>query len=299
MSTDIKLKVTEIQRFCMHDGPGVRTTVFLKGCPLRCAWCHNPETQKVSSELLFYQNKCIYCGACASCCSSSVHTVENEHLIGRERCRLCSSCADNCPTGALKICGDDMSVEDILAIVEKDRSFYGEQGGITLSGGEPFTQRVATVEVLKECKARGLSTAVETCGYADPEIIKKAIPFVDMFLWDLKDTDSERHEMYTGVSNRLILKNLQEVNKSGARIRLRCILVNGVNNDEKHYEKLSEISLGINNFDGLEIIPYHAYGGAKAVFLGNVDNGNTDWIPTDLQIKQAKEFLINNGVCVL
>ena len=160
MSTDIKLKVTEIQRFCMHDGPGVRTTVFLKGCPLRCAWCHNPETQKVASELLFYQNKCIYCGSCVSDCSSSVHSVEKEHLIDRERCRLCSLCADNCPTGALKICGDDMSIEDILAIVEKDRSFYGEQGGITLSGGEPFTRRVATVELLKECKARGLSTAV-------------------------------------------------------------------------------------------------------------------------------------------
>ena len=299
MNTEVKLNITEIQRFCMHDGPGVRTTVFLKGCPLRCAWCHNPETQKYKSELLFYPNKCIECIACETSCSNGVHTLNEQHLIDREKCVLRGECVKNCPTGALEICGKAYTVKDILSVVEKDRAFYGESGGITLSGGEPFVQGDSVIEILCACKEAGFSTAVETCGYADAETLRKAVEFVDLFLWDIKDTDEKRHKQYTGVSNKKILENLSVINELGAKIRLRCILVNGVNTDKTHYKELAVIAKKINNFDGLELIPYHAYGGTKSVFLGFADSGRVEWIPTEQQIQEAKMILRSEGVNVI
>lgn len=299
MSIDVKLKVTEIQRFCMHDGPGVRTTVFLKGCPLRCAWCHNPETQKMDSELLLYSQKCVGCMGCLNSCSVGAHSVGEVHEIDREKCVICFACSDSCPTGALEKCGTDMTVEEILKTAEKDRAFYGEFGGLTVSGGEPFAQKESALELLKACRERGISTAVETCGYADTHILEYSVPFVDLFLWDIKDTDDIRHKKYTGVSNKLILENLKAVNNLGANIRLRCILVKGVNTDEGHYNNIAEIARTIEHFDGVEFIPYHAYGGSKAVFLGLKDNGNREWIPSENDVIYAKEYLASKGICVL
>jgi pyruvate formate lyase activating enzyme len=299
MNIENKLTVTEIQRFCMHDGPGVRTTVFLKGCPLRCAWCHNPETQKFKSELLFYPKKCIGCAACTATCPVGAHSLAEWHTIDREKCILCGKCVDNCPTGALEKCGREYTVEEILSVVEKDRSFYGEKGGITVSGGEPFARGEAVIALLQACKARGLSTAMETSGYADPAVILAALPYVDLFLWDIKDTDGERHKRYTGVSNEKILQNLSLVNDMNARIRLRCILVNGVNTDARHYSAIADIANKINNLDGVEWIPYHAYGGTKAVFLGLEDNGRKEWIPKSEEIERAKAMLKKLGVAVL
>ena len=296
MNTEIKLRVTEIQRFCMHDGPGIRTTLFLKGCPLRCAWCHNPETQRTSAELLFYKNRCILCGGCAAFCNSFAQTIGADRGIDRKKCILCFACVENCPTGALEKCGEDMSIDQILEIAQKDKAFYGETGGITLSGGEPFAQGEATIALLRECKERELSTAVETCGYADAETLCKAVEFVDLFLWDIKDTDDKRHKKYTGVSNKRILENLRAINEMGAKIRLRCILINGVNTDKTHYRELAAIAKKIKNFDGLELIPYHAYGGTKSVFLGFADSGRVEWIPTEQQILEAKTILRSEGV---
>ena len=299
MSIDVKLKVTEIQRFCMHDGPGVRTAVFLKGCPLRCAWCHNPETQKMDSELLLYSQKCVGCMGCLNSCSVGAHSVGEVHEIDREKCVTCFACSDGCPTGALEKCGTDMTVEEILKTAEKDRAFYGEFGGLTVSGGEPFAQKESALELLKACRKRGISTAVETCGYADTHILEDSVPFVDLFLWDIKDTDDIRHKKYTGVSNKLILENLKAVNNLGANIRLRCILVKGVNSDEGHYNNIAEIARTIEHLDGVEFIPYHAYGGSKAVFLGLKDNGNREWIPSENDVIYAKEYLASKGICVL
>lgn len=297
MNTDVKLKVTEIQRFCMHDGPGVRTTVFLKGCPLRCAWCHNPETQKMSTELLFYANKCIGCNACAKVCPQKAHKTGAMHTIDREKCVLCGACSNSCPTGAIEICGTEMSVAEIMTVVEKDRAFYGELGGVTLSGGEPFAQKESTVALLKACKERGFSTAVETCGYVDRKILSEAAPFVDLFLYDIKDTDSLRHQHYTGVTCEKILNNLLLLNEVNARIRLRCILVSGINTNETHYKNIAKLARQIINFDGVDFIPYHAYGGAKATFLGGVDDGRKEWIPAAEEIQRAREILKTEGVC--
>ncbi len=295
MSIDI-LNVTEIQRFCMHDGPGVRTTVFLKGCPLRCLWCHNPETQKNRSELLFYSAKCVKCGACKGVCERNVHEVFPTRDLNRKNCNMCGLCVDACPTRALEICGKSMSVDELLSEIVKDKAFYGQNGGVTISGGEPLAQGDATVELLRSCKNAGISTAIETCGYVNENVICAAIPFTDIFLWDIKDTDAERHKKYTGVSNELILRNLYAADKLGAKIRMRCILVNGVNMDEMHFNSIAKIAASLNNLEAVEILPYHAYGGTKCAFLGEQDNGNKDWIPLQEQTERAKAALTRNGI---
>ena len=287
MNTETKIKVTQIQRYCMHDGPGIRTTVFFKGCPLNCDWCHNPETKKAHSQVLFY---------CLEACQNSAHVFLENHVYNREKCSLCLSCPESCPSGALELCGKDMTIEEILSEAEKDRAFYGEKGGITLSGGEPFFQGEKAVELLKECKKRGLSTAVETCGYADRETLLRASKFTDLFLWDLKDTNVERHKTYTGASNKKILSNLFALNKTKARIRLRCILVKGINTDKSHYEKIADIALEIDNLEGVEFIPYHAYAGTKASFLGKEDNGKTVWIPEASDLDTAICTLAEKGI---
>ncbi len=222
-----------------------------------------------------------------------------EHKIDRQRCISCFTCVENCPTGALEKCGEDLSIDQILEIVQKDKAFYGENGGITVSGGEPFAQGEATIALLRKCKEMGVSTVVETCGYADVGALRRAAEVVDLFLWDIKDTDSKRHKQYTGVSSKKILENLSVINETGARIRLRCILVNGVNTDPTHYRELGGIAKKIKNFDGLEMIPYHAYGGAKSVFLGLSDSGRTEWIPTKQQLLDAKTILRSEGVHVI
>jgi len=298
MNTDTILKVTEIQRFCMHDGPGVRTTVFMKKCPLRCAWCHNPETQKFKSELLFYPQKCIRCSVCDISCPNDVHFLNEKHVIDREKCILCGECVKHCPAGALEICGNEYMVEEILAVLEKDRAFYCENGGVTISGGEPFAQGEAVIKLLKACKENRLSTVVETCGYADPDVILASLPYVDLFLWDIKDTNSARHKKYTGVDIEKIINNLLLVNEMNARIRLRCILIAGVNTDESHYFAIAELANKINSLDGVELIPYHAYGGTKAVFLGGEDNGRKEWIPTAEELEHASSILKEQGIHV-
>ena len=286
---NVKLTVTEIQRFCMHDGPGLRTTVFLKGCPLDCLWCHNPECKKTAPELLFYGKKCIGCGACAVC-PRGVHTFKDSHTIDRTKCIACGICADSCPAGALQIAGRAMTIYGIVEAVTRDEAFYGEHGGVTLSGGEPLMQPGAVL-LLRALKASGFNTAVETCGYVSPDVIKKAVPLVDTFLWDIKDTDSNRHEKYTGKPNDLILSNLHLADSLHAKIRLRFILVNGVNTDEKHYKACAELYRALSNPDKPEVIPYHAYGGVKSTFLGLSDGERKDLIPTDEQVNEFKAYL--------
>lgn len=291
------MRVADIQRFCMHDGPGIRTTVFLKGCPLRCAWCHNPETQSKKRELLYYENKCIGCGACAVC-NQNVHKFSEPHTIERDLCIGCGKCAAECPTGALEIVGKDYTVDKLFEIIEKDRAFYGEKGGLTLSGGEPFFQAEESLAFLKLCKENGIHTAVETCGYFSLDILNGAIPLTDLFLWDIKDTDSKRHKEYTGVSNERIISNLMLADSLGAKTRIRCILINGNNTTKEHYKRVHEIYHKLKNCEGVEFLPYHSFGGAKDVALGKSNSGNDCWIPSKEQVSEAKNFLLQSRATV-
>lgn len=294
-----RLPVTEIQRFCMHDGPGVRTVVFTKGCPLRCAWCHNPETQKGEREMLFYESKCIFCGACVSACPVDAQHIHPQRVFDRDRCTVCGRCADVCCTEAMTPAARDRTVEEILAAVLRDRAFYGDTGGLTVSGGEPMNHPEGVLSLLVACKEAGLSTCVETCGEFPAAYLPALGAVTDLLLWDVKDTDARRHQAYAGVDNRRILSNLREADRLGASTRLRCILVAGVNTVESHYGALAELYGSLSHCEGVELIPYHAFGGSKMRPLGLPDNGRSEWIPSAEEVARAGAYLTARGVRVI
>lgn len=296
-----KILVTDIQRFCTRDGPGIRTVVFFKGCPLRCVWCHNPENQNAKAELLYDSRLCINCGACAACCPENAHSFNSNatHELARKNCRLCMRCAEVCPSGALESSGEYMSIESILQTVEKDRVFYGNTGGITLSGGEPFFQTRSAVALLTAAKSRGLSTAAETSGYFDGAVLPELVGITDLLLWDIKDCNDFRHRKYTGVSNSIIIENLQRADSLGLRTQISSIVVAGVNTDRDNYARIAELYHRLRHCDGVKLLPYHTYGSDKNVLIGKADNSNTSWIPSAGQLKTITDFLTENNVPVL
>ena len=297
--SSLRLPVTEIQRFCMHDGPGVRTVVFCKGCPLRCAWCHNPETRKATPEMLFYPAKCIYCGTCVSACPTGAQIIHPERVFDRDKCVACGRCAAVCCTDAIVPAAKDMTVDEVLATVLRDRAFYGDLGGITLSGGEPMVHPEEAIALLTACKEAGISTCVETCGEFSPVHLPALCGVTDLLLWDVKDTDPVRHKAYTGADNIRILQNLKEADRLGAKTRLRCILVHGVNTVESHYDGLAELYRELSHCEGIEFLPYHAYGGSKMIPLGMADNGRVEWIPDGETVAAAKAHLARRGIPVI
>ena len=275
------LPVTKIQKFCTHDGPGIRTTVFLKGCPLRCLWCHNPETQSTRMEFFHTPHFCLGCGACEAVCPAGVHRFTPEHVIDRSRCAGCMACTSVCPSGALEACTKLMTSDDILQEVMKDRAFYGERGGLTLSGGEPLLHGQAILPLLQGVKAAGLTIAIETCGIFDASILEELVPLTDLFLWDVKDTDPIRHQQNTGGSLTTVLGNLRRADALGARTRLRCILLSGVNLNESHLAALCDIFHSLQHCEGIELLPYHTYGDSKNTQLGRASAAHPEWIPTE------------------
>lgn len=287
------MRVASIQRFCMHDGPGIRTTVFMKGCPLRCAWCHNPETQSAKDQLLYYEKKCVGCFLCVSCPrgAQGIDSSTGRHRFFRELCNECGACAELCPTGALELCGRDYGVDELYALVERDRPFYGTLGGVTLSGGEPLLQPREAEELLKSCREGGISTAIESCGAVPWDSVEAVIPFTDLFLWDVKDTDPERHRRFTGVTNEGILENLRRADAAGAKTRLRCILVGGINTQMEHYERICRLFDELKGCEGIELIPCHVYGSSKAEALGKNCGVSDGMIPSAEQLTKAREFV--------
>ncbi|MFR1518730.1 MAG: glycyl-radical enzyme activating protein [Clostridia bacterium] len=284
------IAVTEIQRFSTHDGPGIRTVVFLPGCPLRCVWCHNPEAQTRENHLFYIDSRCIGCGTCAAVCPRNVHVFSAEgHLLSRVKCSGCGLCAEACPSGALENTVKYFTLEEIIKYVRRDEAFYGETGGMTLSGGEPLTQGGTCVALLKAAKDYGIGTAVETCGYAEEEAVYRAAEYTDLFLWDIKDTDPGRHREYTGAENEPILRNLFAADRAGANTLLRCILVRGVNTNAAHYERVAALSRRLRHCRGVQLLPYHAYGSSKAVQMGYPDPAHKEWIPTPEDLLAAKE----------
>ena len=308
----MKIPVTNIQRFCMHDGPGVRTVVFLAGCPLSCRWCHNPETQSREVQLLYYEKKCIGCTACAEVCQSHAHIFEavhtdnitpmptdihiSAHTIDRTRCTACLACIDACPTGALEPSYRLMEISEIADLVERDRAFMGTKGGITLSGGEPLYNPEAALELLAECRRRGIGTAVETCGCFDPKYLPRLVELCDLFLWDYKDSHDARHRANTGVPLEPIVDNLLLADSLGARTQLRCIIIKGVNLDEQHLDNIASLYHRLKHCSGVKLLPYHSYGNSKLSALGRNVRDNDCQPPTRDELQRAGEYLVSLGV---
>lgn len=261
--------IFDIQRFSLHDGPGIRTIVFLKGCPLRCSWCANPESQSPHPEITYNEETCIQCETCLSICPYHCITKkENQIVINRSSCQGCGICSENCPTKALQLKGEKMSIDRVMEMIEKDREFYKTSGGgVTISGGEPLFQIAFLRNLLKECYCHDIHTVVETAGYSSWSNMKSIIPYTDVFYYDLKMMNSEKHLEYTGVNNRLILDNLKKLQKEANHIVIRIPVLPGINDDNENLSLLTKFLKNIR-FDEIHLLPYHYYGEKKYGMLG-------------------------------
>jgi len=257
--------IFDIKRYAIHDGPGIRTTVFLKGCPLKCLWCHNPEGITREQEFMWWKERCMACKDCQSdCIKGAISFSDDSLLLDQSKCNLCGACVDACHSQALKLVGKKMTVAQVIKEIGKDMVFYDESGGgVTFSGGEPLMQPHFLHSLLKACKELAIHTAVDTCGYAKLDVLLKISKHVDLFLYDLKVINDEKHLQFTGVSNKSILENLKKLSENGPRIIVRFPLVPGVNDDEKDILELGAFMSSLKNIEELSLLPYHKAGSEK------------------------------------
>lgn len=263
--------IFNIQKYSIHDGPGIRTIVFLKGCPLRCQWCSNPESGEVGLQIVFNQNLCVDCGACLHICRQGAIRKDDRfgQVIDRHACNMCGECVRHCPTRALKSIGKMVTVEEVIHEVLKDTIFYRKSGGgVTLSGGEPFEQADFTAELLRRLKHERVSTAVETCGAVPFKNIEPSIDNVDLFLYDIKHMNSEMHRRYTGKDNTCVLENLKELNRLEKHIWVRVPLIANVNDDAENMDRVFTMCRDLESVERVELLPYHEYGVGKYAQLG-------------------------------
>ena len=264
-----KAVVYDLQRLSLNDGPGIRTTVFLKGCPLRCVWCHNPESWEREPRLAYTEALCRYCGECERVCPTGAHSFpvsgdgKVAHLLDWSKCVACGKCVDACPYGALELCGREFTVQELLDAVEIDRPYFGigEGGGVTLSGGEPMAS-FDFVEAFLRRKGT-LHVCLETGGYAPAEQFGRIASMVDLFLFDFKVSAAFKHRELCGAGNELIIGNLRFLCRSGAKVLLRLPLVPGVNDDEEHLEAVAALLKELPEIEGAQIMSYHSMGSAK------------------------------------
>jgi pyruvate formate lyase activating enzyme len=260
----------DLRKFSIHDGPGIRTAVFFKGCPLRCAWCHNPESQSSRAELILHPNRCIACLACAQVCPHGAVQQQDEQLYtDRQKCQVCGECMRACYADGRQIVGRRYTVDEVMAIIERDRAFYTQSGGgVTFTGGEPLQQIAFLKALLQAAKAGGLHTAVDTCGYATWEKLLSITPWVDLFLYDLKLIDDARHRRYTGVSNRRILQNLRRLCAMGKQVIVRIPVIPGVNDDPQNLVAAGQFLSSLPGLQRVDLLAYHPSAEQKYDRLG-------------------------------
>lgn len=264
-------RVFNIQRFAVHDGPGVRTTVFLKGCPLACWWCHNPESRAANPEVSIVADRCIQCGACLEVCEHDavVRLADGNYSIDPLHCTVCGECTKVCPTNSRRIVGEDRTVDDIIDEVVKDRVFFEESGGgVTFSGGEPLAQADFLLALLAESRERGVNTCVDTSGLAGERTVLQVAGMTDLFLYDIKLIDDNRHRIFTGVDNRVILSNLTALARIGAEVWIRVPLIPGINDDRGNLDALAAFLGGLETCYPVFLLPYHLIAQDKYGRLG-------------------------------
>ena len=290
--------VFDIRKFSLHDGPGIRTTVFFKGCPLSCWWCHNPESQSPAPELMLWESRCVRCGTCVSTCALEAAGLVTDDkkgphaLVERDVCTVCGSCVYACAADARELVGKRMTVNDVMSSIERDVIFFEESGGgVTFSGGEPLSQHAFLAALLKACKALEIHTALDTSGYAPWKAIDSLRGDVDLFLYDLKLMDDTRHRQFTGVPNGLILHNLRALAERGHHIAIRVPIIPGITDDTQNLEQIGEFAAGLPNLDRVDILPYHPSALGKYERLGKPTHLTGTRTPADERMEEIARLL--------
>jgi pyruvate formate lyase activating enzyme len=293
--------VFDIQRFSIHDGPGIRTTVFLQGCNLRCTWCHNPESQTGGPSVQFFVDKCIVCAQCVAACPEGAQLVaDGQRVYVRDLCRTCGACVDTCYAGALVIKAKQMAVAEVLAEVEKDRAYYDDSGGgVTFSGGEPALQGDFLAALLRESKARGLRTAVDTAGHVPWETLAALLPHTDLFLVDVKAFEEETHRAGTGAGNRRILENVRRLASSGVELRIRIPVIPGFNAHATELGKIACCLAGLERVPSVELLPFHHLGGGKYESLGCAYPSQAIQPPSDEAMAGFLRLFLERGITAM
>jgi pyruvate formate lyase activating enzyme len=292
--------VFNISRYAIHDGPGIRTTVFLKGCPLNCWWCHNPESVSPLPQFALRLNRCIGCGTCVEACPHKALSMTDEE-VSRDpgACQLCFRCAEVCPADAREVIGRQMTVTEVMAEIKKDVPFYDESGGgVTFSGGEPLMQPEFLIELLDACGRLDLHRVIDTSGYAHKDILLEVAQRAELFLYDLKHMDPELHRKYTGVSNELILDNLKALSCRDVAIRIRIPLIPGVNDDRRNVEMTAIFLQKLHRVLDVDLLPYHDVAISKYDRFGYNYRLGKVAVPTQEQLHNVASTLSSYGLCV-
>ncbi|WP_378957156.1 trans-4-hydroxy-L-proline dehydratase activase [Pelosinus sp. sgz500959] len=283
--------IFNIQKFSIHDGPGIRTTLFFKGCPLACQWCHNPESQSYGNEILVNSERCTGCGRCQkNCPQGAIEIVEKQVIWDVTKCIQCGNCVNGCYYDGRQFVGKTYTVQDLMIEIEKDRPFYEQSGGgVTLSGGEVMTHIDFVEELVKACKEQGISVAIDTCGYAPQENFMRIMEYIDVFLYDLKCVDHKLHRQYTGKNNNLILENLKFLSDRGANINLRLPLIAGINTDDRHIQQIIDVIADLR-ISSINLLPYHNMGTGKYKKINMEYVGERFTRPSDERLAQIQDI---------
>lgn len=290
--------IFDVKHFAVHDGPGVRTTIFLKGCPLGCLWCHSPESQEAKPQIAFNPDRCIGCGSCVESCQEGALLSPGKFDVGK--CTLCGSCVDECYSNALEMIGKYVDVGCILNVVDRDRAVIDRSGGgVTISGGEPLSQPDFTLRLLTTLKEEGYHTALDTCGHAPIAVLDSMLPYVDLLLYDVKHMDPESHRELTGVSNETILSNLRYVARRMMPLHIRMPLIPGVNDSEENLEDTCTFIKGLERVDTIELLPYHRLGVSKYSAI-NKEFALRQLLPQEPEeLLKIRDFIAEKGLNVI
>ncbi|MFH1559966.1 MAG: glycyl-radical enzyme activating protein [Chloroflexota bacterium] len=290
--------VFNIQKFSVHDGPGIRTTVFMKGCPLQCRWCSNAESINPKPELGIIRSSCNSCGRCVEACPESAISLDDGGAIvfNRDQCTACGECVPVCFPGALTIYGKQVTVDDVFKEVIRDRAFYASGGGVTVSGGEPLWQADFVTALFKKCREAGIGTCLDTCGYAATDRLREVLAFTDYVLYDVKHMDADCHQQFTGVPNGLILSNAKVVASSGTPMICRIPLIAGVNDTTHNITEMARFVRTLGDGIVVELLPYHRLGIGKYQTLDKPYLGETFVTPSSEQTESVKRMFEEHGV---